>query len=83
MCALKLDIKQFPTRNTPGVPRHSPSTTKASLPPSCKLKVGLHLLKLSMVASSLVFYLSGDASINPGPYILMVCQKLATSKWLI
>ncbi|CAB3999980.1 Hypothetical predicted protein [Paramuricea clavata] len=67
MCALKLDIKQFPTRNTPGLPRHSPSTTKASLPPSCKLKVSLHLLKLSMVASSLVL-LSGDVSLNPGPY---------------
>ena len=67
MCALKLDIKQFPTRNTPGLPRHSPSTTKASLPPSCKLKVSLHLLKLSVVASSLVL-LSGDVSLNPGPY---------------
>ena len=65
--ALKLDVKQFPTRNTPSLPRHS-STTKASLPPSCKLKVGLHLLKLSLVASSLVL-LSGDVSINPGPYV--------------
>ena len=61
MLALKLDKKQFPTRNTCGLPRYS--VPYAGLP-----VVGLHLLNVTMAASSLVL-LAGDVSMNPGPIL--------------
>ena len=64
MLALKLDKKQFSTKNTCGLPRHSVSC--AGLPVSHKMEIGLHLLNVTMAASSLIL-LAGDASMNPGP----------------
>ena len=64
MFALKLDKKQFPTRNTCGLPRHSVSC--AGLPVSRKMEIGLHLLNVTMAASSLIL-LAGVVSMNPGP----------------
>ena len=64
MLDLKLDVKQFPGRNTSGFPRRS--RRRASLTPSVKLKIGLHLLNASMAASCLIL-LAGDVSLNPGP----------------
>lgn len=64
MFDLKLDVKHFPGRNTPGLPRHS--RRRVILPPSLKLKIGLHLLRASITASCLII-LAGDVSLNPGP----------------
>ena len=66
MLALKLDKKQFPTRNTCGLPRYS--VPCAGLPVSRKMEIGLHLLNVTMAASSLVL-LAGDVSMNPGPIL--------------
>ena len=64
--ALKLDKKQFPTRNTCALPRYS--VPCAGLLVSRKMEIGLHLLNVTMAASSLVL-LAGDVSMNPGPIL--------------
>ena len=62
--ALNAHRRVYPTRNTPGISRHS--RQMPSTPPSVKAKVGRHLLKATLIASCLIL-LGGDISKNPGP----------------
>lgn len=63
MIALKLDVKLYPSRNTPGFSRNS-SVTHCPIP--YKVKAGLYIFKTTLAASCLVL-LAGDVSPNPGP----------------
>ena len=58
-------LMEYPSRNSGDFPRRS---RKPSISTVWKLKAGMHIFKLSLIAY-LIILLSGDVSINPGPQL--------------